>query len=263
MTRREEESESGDAAETRAESDPLQPPSVPPGWLEDREGDINAKRLQEYEERLMADGDLVARLQWANFAGKEWDRLAEVLSQYGRAVMLPWLFTGIIFQRCREKGLHGVGYPVEMSQEDREDLATMTVAVAIDTFRRRVLIPHIWDPRKGATLKTYFIGQILIRFVDEYRSFMATRTRATKLRDADELQEDAIASSERTDTVALVRIEADRLFHKIADPIDRYIVFLRTKQYTMQEIAEVLGLSSERAVEGRLYRLGKRMAAEA
>jgi len=35
-----------------------------------------------------------------------------------------------------------------------------------------VLIPGAWDPAKGASITTYFVGQCLMRFPDTYRPWL-------------------------------------------------------------------------------------------
>ncbi len=47
------------------------------------------------------------------------------------------------------------------------------MAVALNKFRDTVLRRHRWDSTRGATIKTYFIGQCLIHFSNIYRSWIA------------------------------------------------------------------------------------------
>jgi DNA-directed RNA polymerase specialized sigma24 family protein len=44
-------------------------------------------------------------------------------------------------------------------------------------FRRDVLIPRKWDYRRGATLRTFFVGQCLIRFANVYRRWYGNEKR--------------------------------------------------------------------------------------
>jgi DNA-directed RNA polymerase specialized sigma24 family protein len=55
-----------------------------------------------------------------------------------------------------------------------EQLAGETVAQALRGFHDTVLVPGRWDPARGASLKTFFIGQCLIRFVTVYRFWLRT-----------------------------------------------------------------------------------------
>lgn len=57
--------------------------------------------------------------------------------------------------------------------ENADELANETVAVALNKFRDTNLRRHRWDSTRGATIKTYFIGQCLIRFPNIYRSWLA------------------------------------------------------------------------------------------
>ncbi|MGH7749469.1 MAG: hypothetical protein ACREQ5_32585 [Candidatus Dormibacteria bacterium] len=223
--------------------------SVPASWLSDGGDDPTSRQLEEYEQRLAADADLVTRLQFSGFAGEEWDALADVLAGYGIAVARAWLGTGLIFERCRAKRLRGAEtlFPVPMTESERRDLVDITVGVAVAAFREQILIPHIWDPRRGATLKTFFVGRILIHFVDEYRSFVTARNRSARLACV-ELNDGISTGTEHPETIAMDRLEMERLLARVQDACTRAMVELRLRGFTKREIAEIVGLS-ERAVE--------------
>jgi hypothetical protein len=78
----------------------------------------------------------------------------------------------LIFQRVRERGYGGLPDPPDGAHDDPDtvaELAQETVAKALRHFHDDVLVPGKWDSRRGATLRTYFIGQCLIRFANIYR----------------------------------------------------------------------------------------------
>ena len=52
-----------------------------------------------------------------------------------------------------------------------------TVSKALHHFRVDVLMKKKWDYRKGATLRTYFVGQCLIRFANIYRAWYGNEAR--------------------------------------------------------------------------------------
>ncbi len=52
-------------------------------------------------------------------------------------------------------------------------MAGEVVTVALAPFRDEVLLPGLWDPAKGASLTTYFVGQCILRFPNVYRSWLA------------------------------------------------------------------------------------------
>lgn len=62
------------------------------------------------------------------------------------------------------------------------------MAKALDRFRADVLLAKKWDYRKGASLRTYFIGQCLIRFANIYRRWWGGEVRnRAHLTDGDSL----------------------------------------------------------------------------
>lgn len=141
-----------------------------------------------YEARRMAqleaDVDLVTRLMFGGFTGQDWDKCAERLVGYGLMVITAWVITGRIIQRCHEKG-YG---PLEPSssirnQDAADELAGETVAVALKKFRDTVLARGKWDPNKGASLRTFFIGQCLIRFPNIYRHWLTEHRARVKDRE--------------------------------------------------------------------------------
>jgi DNA-directed RNA polymerase specialized sigma24 family protein len=125
------------------------------------------------------------------------------------------------------------------------------VGFAVVAFRDRVLKPGRWSQQGGATLKTYFVGQVLIQFVPVFKAWLRTGRREVPVEEmpADRDRSALIDPEER----AVASVEADRLLG-LADGTTRAIILLRSRGYSQEEIAELLGLPSAKAVEARLYR---------
>jgi hypothetical protein len=121
---------------------------------------------QERLERLAGDAELFEGLRKAGFRGEEWDFFANELARYGLAVIGGWIRRGLMKARCAEKRIQVPSLPPSAQQDDSVVLAIAgeTVALALDRFRDDVLIPGVWDPAKGASLRTFFIGQCLRRY---------------------------------------------------------------------------------------------------
>jgi DNA-directed RNA polymerase specialized sigma24 family protein len=156
---------------------------IPPSWLDEFNGtpeDValdDAVRALRRGERLLEDADLVNELRQLNFAGPLYEVFEEVLARYGLSVTRAWIRQGAIFGKCREKGISGLAEapPGALTKPDvAEQLAGETVAQALRGFHDTVLVPGRWDPARGASLKTFFIGQCLIRFVTVYRLWLHT-----------------------------------------------------------------------------------------
>lgn len=142
------------------------------------------------------------------------------------------------------------------------ELTNETVAKAIWHFRHDVLLKRRWDPGRGATLRTFFVGQCLIRFPNIYR-----RWRAGEMRNVFVLGED-LGEPPRADEVeapdkrVVAGIVASLAMETIRDPRVRRAMYMTAAGWPQAEIASVLGVS-EKAVErmlanerGRLRRRG-------
>lgn len=134
--------------------------------------------LADRIDRLAADGDLVLTLQLHGYVGPKWDYVATELARYGIAVISGWMRRNLILARCRERGsggLQDLGRPFDA--DEIEEMAGETVGKALYHFRRDVLMRHRWSPSGGASLRTFFIGQCLMRFANIYRRWWGNESR--------------------------------------------------------------------------------------
>jgi hypothetical protein len=234
--------------------------AVPTTWLnsfdsESRDLDRALADLRR-RERLAADVDLITWLGLNEYAGPAYDRFAEELAKYGYAVMFAWIRKGIIFARCRERGLGGLPEPpvgALAQPEVAAELACETVAKALRHFRDDVLMKGRWDPTRGATIKTYFIGQCLIRFPNIYRSWLATEAHhGAVLVDENELLE-FLAGGRGADPaeLAVIRQEIEVRFKDISDKRLLAAFVLTAAGWSQREIAGATGMT-EKAVERML-----------
>jgi hypothetical protein len=149
---------------------PAEESSVPPAWLSTFEKLSPAENLA----RLDTDSRLVDELRAAQFSGPKYDYYAQELVKYGLAVLTGWTMRGMIFEKVRKKSFGGLTPPPDDTLENYDaasELAGLVVTVALREFRERVLIPRIWDPAKGASIKTFFVGQCLKQFPNIYRQW--------------------------------------------------------------------------------------------
>jgi hypothetical protein len=126
-------------------------------------------------DRLAADLDLINTLAMRGFEGRDYDYFAGELAKYGIAVIGGWLRSRAIFQRVRSRGYGGLPPPPAGALDDPEAVAELTnetVAKALFHFRRDVQLRMRWDSTRGASIRTYFIGQCLIRFANIYREWL-------------------------------------------------------------------------------------------
>jgi DNA-directed RNA polymerase specialized sigma24 family protein len=224
--------------------------SVPEHWLVDVDGQDRADRL----DRLVQDYEWVNDLALAGFEGKQWDFFVDQLARYGIGVIGGWMRRGLIWDRCQAKGMGGLtplGRP--FTQDEIDELTYETVAKALWHFKHDVLMRHKWDYHRGASLRTYFIGQALIRFANIYRRWCGNEARAGRL----DLSEDPYLNTIDPRTAS---VEADALDHVTAtaalgtakDPRVRKAMILSAADLSQAEIAIELEVT-EKTVERMLY----------
>ncbi|SBT40347.1 RNA polymerase sigma factor [Micromonospora narathiwatensis] len=234
--------------------------AVPASWLadfagtrEDHDLDETVRALRR-RERLAEDADLVAWLRRYNFTGRDYDLFATELARYGYAVMVAWIRQGAIFGKCRERGAGLPEPPLgALSRPDvAEELANETVAKALRSFRDTVLIPGRWNADRGASLKTFFIGQCLIRFPNIYRAWLNNEVHHDVLVDELTLFDRPASGGPPADPaqLAVLRQEVDVLLTG-APPRTRTMLTLILAGYTQADVASLLGLT-ENAVQKAL-----------
>ncbi len=237
-------------------------PEVSPSDLSEFETTPEARHLA----RLEADTELMLRLSADGFEGRVWEKVAGALVEYGFAVMRAWLITGQVFVKLREKGRGGLDPPpAGVPRDEAITLADEAVADGIVHFRDNVLKTGYWDPRRGASLSTFFVGNcLLIQFPNLYRKWFRDRRRrltympiepvgsgatdhpALQIPAKEDPQRDVV---ERDTSARAVR----SILSPVADETNRAILALRADGYGIDEIGEILDLSYKQ-VEGRIYR---------
>lgn len=245
---------------------PVQPavclqPAVSGTWLLDAE----TLTLAENVDRLAGDADLVTDLELGGYTGRDWEIFSTELAKYGIGVLTGWMYRNLILARCKERG-HGGLPPLarRFDPEEIEELVGETVAKALHHFRLDVLIPHKWDPNKGATLRTFFIGQCLLRFANIYRRWWSQeqRNRAVLVDETAVLDTFSPTVQASTDR-ALDSVTAMRALRTIRDRRVRQAMFMHADGRTYAEIAielEVTGKAVERMIANERNRLRNRAA---
>ena len=218
-----------------------------------------ARRLEVME----ADAALMMRLSVEGFEGTTWRRVAEALVEYGFTVMRSWVVTGHVFVKLREKGRPLEAPSAGIPRHDALELAEDTVAEAIVHFRDRVLKRGVWDPAKGASLTTYFIGNCLMfQFPNLYRTWRSDRAKSARLdwtTDGDDRGNPLIRlpSPDDPEHEVVSRNHTQRATAEILEPVtgdtNKTILRLHAEGFGIDEIAELLDLGYK-AVESRIYR---------
>ena len=216
--------------------------------------------------RRLTDREQYADLSAAEFRGAVMDNFASDLWQYGLRVINSWLRDGSIPRRAQRHGVKIRPSWVELemwerSAAAREELAVTTVREAAVWFTKTALPNGMWDPGKGASLRTYFIGACLIQFRTTYRSWSGER-RQRVLEYSDGLAVHADRPAPGTDP-ALVMEQRETIAAILAKatPEARAIcALIYATDATYTSIGEKLGMSA-RAVEGQMHRLRRQAKA--
>lgn len=221
--------------------------AVPEAWLQ---GEVPTEA--EKIDRLAEDYNLVQMLALEGFTGPKYDYFATELAKYGIAVIEGWMRRRMIFAKCRERGYGGLPEPPARAFDDPDvvsGLAGETVAVALDRFRRDVLMQHRWDYRRGASLRTYFIGQCLMRFANVYRKWWNDEIRRIDTpADLEALADvDRRRAADVEEAVATTVLVGSAMSTIADERVRRALVYV-SLGYKYAEIAAELGVT-EKAVE--------------
>ena len=243
-----------------------EPPDTPGGLqLQPKEPTALARRAwvaefaDQREARLAADTDLLTAVMLEDFQGPAWDKMAERLVAYGLVVIKAWLRRGTIFNRCAEKGL-GISnaQPGGITDEDDvEALADETVWRAVLKYRNNVLIPGKWDPRKGANLTTYFIGQCMFQFPNVYKRWWRETKRQEVPLDQATIEDLGLANKPRGAAAGVINRDLIRKGLAHTDATDREILWWHAAGYTYEEIAELTEVPVG-TIKSRIHRLRKK-----
>jgi DNA-directed RNA polymerase specialized sigma24 family protein len=217
------------------------------------------RRLQETLERRIADRELLAQLAAQDFTGRRYDRFEHELAAYGMSVLRGWMHSGYVFKLAAGRGF--AMHPTEAELEElfrdsvaREELAIMTVAKALPRFKEHALVGGGWRFEGGASLPTYFMGACLYVFPNEFRARRVQQRKWTRAHRIEATNLEPIAnpvSNPAVITTGNLRVCEDL---EQLDERTRAIVALTVDGYSQEEIVELLGEQSVRAVEAVLYR---------
>ena len=242
-------------------------PSAPIGHVEILRSlpaeDIKAiRKAQESLDGRLRDEQLIENLRGQDFSGYLYEMFEAELMRYAISVLRAWMYTGYVFAKLAARGFALNPTEAELRElatdsEERGKVATMTAVVALAHFRTKALREGGWQVEGGASITTYFMGACLFDFRNEFRRWRVERLRHARAM-AQENAELTLELRRVADPIALalanarVREDLEQL-----DDRKRCVVALHLDGYTHAEIADLLDLTSARAVEGILHRWRK------
>jgi DNA-directed RNA polymerase specialized sigma24 family protein len=256
--------EAGDEPGHAASPARLQPltesPRADAAWLNEYDDTAASKAL----DRLAADQDLITTLALQSYQGPDYRIFETELAKYGMAVIGGWIRRGLIFARCSERGFGGLPAPFGdglRHPDTIEELTLETVAKALVHFRTDVLMNNRWVSTGGATLKTFFIGQCLIRFANVYRSWHAHEQRDYVPADPHDVLDLSAERADGPEQRVIDLREVDRALEYVDDVRLKKALVLIAAGMSHAEVGLQLGVSTKtvaKMVENHLKRLKKK-----
>ncbi|MEV6281074.1 hypothetical protein [Nocardia sp. NPDC051832] len=212
----------------------------------------------ERNARLDADAELFDMLWDAGFEGPVWELFAQEMCRYAIPVLLAWMSSGHIFTVVRSK------IPLRPSEQEirrfatdgelRDGMADTAVAVALHRFKQRSRKNQSWSRTGAASLTTYFVNGCVYAFAEEFKKYRGVEERR-RLSDLAAIQEELARPIQgRYCEDFAQRVVDDAVVTELMDtlaPRDRNIVWGKASQMTNNEIAQMFGEKSGRAVEDR------------
>jgi hypothetical protein len=129
----------------------------------------------------LSDHALYMELKNVDFDGPAWDYFAECLARYAIPIMMAWVKSGLIFQKCGEKRLGVSCGEWYICDDDVDDIVIQTVTTALDSFRARVLRGDRRKPGGQAKITTWFINSCIYEFPNVWRTWVGQQKKNKKI----------------------------------------------------------------------------------
>lgn len=245
--------------------------------------DDSAERAAKIENQRTAEQVLYDRLAEEDYEGPVWKELRRELSAYAIPILSAWFATRKIFRLCAERLNSLGGGPDDWPEDERSGLVHHVISQALVDFRSKGSKGKGWRADGGASVKTYFMTACIFSFSNIYRSWETHQRKWARTETRDPSIDDDVTDTAMEDTTsrrALAKVGVDEMRRRLPElykkiyknlppdtvdalcKLDFSIVELRAQGYPHGAIAKRVGLPSDRAVEGRLYRLRKALMEE-
>lgn len=230
----------------------------------------------EHYERLLADQALRDGMAADGFVGARYEMWRELMAGYAIAVLHAQILTGTIYGYAADKGRPPKGATLAVrrllreDQQARGDLVTLLVAMTFKSFRSNALLTGKWQASGGAGLHTYFIGAAHLMFSTALREWLTTLPAMQEQSwDPDRFPENPSSPltppwgatprrHERPDQVVIDDADMACLLD-LAPTSAKDIINYYEQGYDQEEIAQLTGRPSRRAVEGVIHRYRKEL----
>lgn len=195
--------------------------------------------------RLLGDERLLGDLVAAGFTGPDWDFVQEQLLRYGLTVISSWIRSGQIVAKCAEKRVRARSpRPLARESDTAEEIALDVISVGAVKFRDDVLLPGKYDPKKGASLSTFFIGQCLFQYDNAMAKWETHEMPIPRIADVE--AELKVIDAERTVGVeddAIRTVMVQMILEGASNDIAARVLAMSALRYPVEEIAISVGKS--------------------
>jgi DNA-directed RNA polymerase specialized sigma24 family protein len=211
-------------------------------------------------ERACSDADWLGRLRRQGCEGHGYDLIKQGLTSYALPVVNAFVRDRTIYVLTARRGRpvqcpEWVKCRLSADKDDRSELVAEVLVDALRLFRRDGLMGGRWDPRRGASLPTYFVGSAVSVFPNTFRRWMREFT----LGHGHEVVGEVDADARAPDDPEAIACANDLLRRVLATmdsgPLHDTIIAL-IRDTPCAEVAARYGIS-EAALKQKLYRWRK------
>lgn len=219
-------------------------------------------RKQGDPEKLEADRALYERLQRCDFKGWEMELLRDDLWLYGWKCLRAWMKDGTIIEKCGERD---ISVPARWFETEtltrrgdlRDEVAHDSVERAVKTFTKKYLPGGRWNPAKGATMRTYFLGTCMYAFRDVFESWSSSYRRNLFAAADPLVHADLYSPHDSFEDATVFQETIQRIMENAGPEVRAICGCIWETKMSQKEIGNELGMTS-RAVEGHMHRLRAR-----
>jgi hypothetical protein len=205
--------------------------------------------------RLLGDERLLVDLVAADFEGPDWDFVEEQLLRYGLTVISSWIRSGLIVAKCAEKNVRArIPRPEARVPDTAEEIALDVITVGIVKFRDDVLLRGRYDPKKGASLSTFYIGQCLFQYDNQMAKWENHELPTPRISDHEvEMSMFDVHRKVGTEDDAIRTVMVQMILGGASNDMAARVLAMSALDYSMEEVARSVGKSLH-AVKGILKR---------
>jgi DNA-binding CsgD family transcriptional regulator len=214
-------------------------------------GSVPDDRVVPSDTRLDADR---RRAETLRALGQDHERFIEYainLRDYGISTLIKQWRAGELRRIVYDKtGITLQPRPLSWLDHDVNSIIVEAVIRSVEPFMQSAILQGGWQPERGTSIKTYFIGKCYLTFATDYRREYSAEINASKAlqRKKPDLELDVIRYISYTidrdpEQTAINRAEIRRLLSLATHDRIPEIIFLLAEGMTSNEVGATLGMT--------------------